>query len=236
MRTTKPISTISYNSADYLRVKLNELQKAKRISFWAFISHKAEDDEAGSKNHHHVYIMPSRMLQTDDLRDELKEFDPFHPSNPLGVMPFHTSKFDDWYLYVTHDKAYLSSKGQTRKFHYSHSDFATSESDYLLFLARNIDRTALTPYETILDAQARGYTWAEFFSSHSSMIPIQQIGIFEKAWKLLLESKTYRNGRDAHLVLTEDGKYLLPSTGEIFESIKDFEERNSDDKNENGTS
>ena len=69
VRTTKPIATISFNSPDFLRTKLEELRDAGRISFWAFIEHKPEDDEGGKKSHCHLYIEPSKMLQTDDLKD-----------------------------------------------------------------------------------------------------------------------------------------------------------------------
>lgn len=86
MRTTKPISTISFNSREYLALKLHELQKSGRISFWAFVEHQPEDDEAGKKVHNHVFVIPSKMLQTDDLREELKEYDPEHPDKPKAVL------------------------------------------------------------------------------------------------------------------------------------------------------
>ena len=106
VRTTKPIATIAFNTPSFLEVKLNELLKAGRISFWAFIQHKPEDDEAGRKYHSHVFVEPSKMLQTDDLRAELREFDPEHPDKPLGTITRNTSKFDPWYLYALHDKRY----------------------------------------------------------------------------------------------------------------------------------
>ena len=68
MRTTKPIATISFNTPEYLKLKLDELTKAKKIAFWAYIVHQPEDDEAGNKVHMHVYIEPSAMVQTEDLR------------------------------------------------------------------------------------------------------------------------------------------------------------------------
>lgn len=91
MRTTKPIATISFNSPAFLKLKLEELTKAGKISFWAFIPHKPEDDEAGTKEHNHLYAEPSKMMQTDDLKAELLEFDPEHPDKPKGCLPFRTS-------------------------------------------------------------------------------------------------------------------------------------------------
>lgn len=196
VRTTKPISTISYNSPDYLALKLEELRKAKIVSFWAFIHHLPEDDEAGNKNHSHVYIELSKIVQTDDLKEQFKEFDPTHPEKPLGCIGFRSSKFDDWYMYSLHDKAYLASKGQSRKYHYKHEEMATSDEDELLFKARSINHLAVSPYAAMIEAQAQGLTWDEYFRRGS--VPIQQIIFFEKAWFLLLGQKTERSGRVTH--------------------------------------
>lgn len=209
MRTTKPISTISFNTPDFLELKLNELLKAGRISFWAFIPHKAEDDEAGKKPHCHVFIEPSKMLQTDDLKSEFKEFDPSHPDKPLSCITFKSSKFDPWYLYGLHDKRYLASKNQSRKFHYSHDDFRTSDDDDLLFKARSIDLLSLSPYADMEDAQRQGITWSEYFSRGT--VPLPQIALFERAWHLLAANYTERNGRSGHNVDIDT------STGEVFD-------------------
>lgn len=216
MRTTKPISTISFNTPDFLELKLNELLKAGRISFWAFVPHKAEDDEAGKKPHCHVYIEPSKMLQTDDLKSEFKEFDPSNPSKPLSCITFKSSKFDPWYLYGLHDKRYLASKNQARKFHYSHDDFCTSDDDDLLFKARSIDLISLSPYADMEDAQRQGITWSEYFSRGT--VPLPQIALFERAWNLLLANYTERNGRPGHNVDIDT------STGEVFEIPDDAAE------------
>ena len=196
MRTTKPISTISFNSRDYLVLKLRELTKAKRLSFWAIIEHKPEDDEGGKKVHFHVYCEPSKMLQTDDLRDELREFDPEKPDKPKGCLSWHSSKFDAWYLYALHDKRYLASKGQSRRFHYSFDEFITSDEDDLLCKSRSIDLLSLSPYADIIDAQAHGVTWNEYF--RRGTVPLPQIKLYESAWFTLLQDCTERNGKDGH--------------------------------------
>lgn len=196
MRTTKPISTISFNTPSYLEQKLTELTRCGRISFWSFITHLPEDDEAGNKPHSHVYIEPSKMLQTDDLKNELKEFDPSKPDKPLGCLPFRSSKFDSWYMYGLHDKRYLASKGQSRKHHYEHDQFVSSDDDNLTFLARSIDMMALSPYSDMLDAQSHGVTFEEYFSRGT--VPLPQVAMFERAWYFLLNGSTYRNGRSGH--------------------------------------
>jgi hypothetical protein len=179
------------------------------ISFWAFVPHKPEDDEAGLKLHSHLYVEPAKMLQTDDLTKALKEFDPVHPDKPLGCITWRSSKFDSWYLYGLHNKRYLASKGQSRKFHYEHSDIATSDEDDLLFKARSIDLISLSPYADMEEAQRNGLSWLEYFSRGT--IPIQQVALFKCAWDMLLESHTNRNGHEGHSFDIDD------ETGEIME-------------------
>lgn len=197
MRTTKPISTISFNTAPFLKLKLNELLKAGRISFWAFITHKPEDDEGGKKEHHHVYIEPAKMLQSDDIRAQLTEIDLDNLDKPRKCITFRASKFDPWYMYGLHDKRYLASISQSRRFHYSHEDFITSDSDDFLFKARSIDMLSLSPYADMMEAQSLGITWDEYFSR--GVVPIAQISNYQKAWMCLQEASTNRNGRPGHI-------------------------------------
>lgn len=196
VRTTKPIATISFNTPAYLELKLNELLRAGRISFWAFIPHKAEDDEAGKKDHCHLYIEPSKMLQTDDIRREFLEFDPDHPDLPRGCITFRSSKFDPWYMYALHDKRYLASKGQSRRYHYTHDEIITSDADDLLFKSRSIDMLALSPYADMEQAQLQGVTWSEYFARGT--VPLPQVALFERAWHLLMDARTERAEREGH--------------------------------------
>lgn len=210
MRTTKPISTISFNTPDFLKLKLNELLKAGRLSFWAFIVHQPEDDEGGRKVHCHVYIEPSKMLQSDDLKAELKEFDPEHPDKPRGCITFKSSKFDPWYLYAIHDKRYLASKGLSRRIHYTHDEILTSDDDDLTFKARSIDMVSLSPYADMEDAQRQGFTWAEYFARGT--VPLPQVALFERAWNLLTQVRTYRADREGHPMDVDF------ETGEVIET------------------
>lgn len=196
MKTTKPISTISFNTPAYLHTKLTELTKAGRIAFWAFVVHFPEDDEGGKKEHCHVFVEPAKMTQTEDFKEALKEFDPMHPDKPLGCISWHRSQFDDWYLYTLHDKAYLASKGQSRKYHYKHEDVFSSDTDDLVFRVRSIDRTALSPYESIRQAQSIGMTFPEYIAS--GRVPILQIKLFEQAWRMMMSIRTERAGREGH--------------------------------------
>jgi hypothetical protein len=187
---------------------LNELLNAGRLSFWAFIVHKPEDDEGGKKQHCHVFVEPSKMLQTDDLKAELKEFDPELPEKPRGCISWNSSQFGPWYLYALHDKRYLASKGQSRRFHYEHKDIFTSDDDDLQFKARSIDLVSLSPYADMEDAQRQGFTWVEYF--RRGTVPLPQVALFERAWNLLLQAKTDRADRECHPMDID------PSTGEVL--------------------
>jgi hypothetical protein len=124
---------------------------------------------------------------------------------------FNSSRFDPWYLYALHDKRYLASKGQARRFHYLHEDIVTSDEDELLCLARSIDLVSLSPYADMEDAQRQGISWAEYFSRGT--VPLAQVGLFERAWCLLWEARTERSDREAHPMDVD------PDTGELFDPV-----------------
>ena len=129
MRTTKPVSTISYNTEAFLEGVLTELVKAHKVAFWAYIKHTAEEDE--HKDHLHVYIEPNGKLDTMDLQDLLSEVDMKNPGKPLKCVDWRSSKWDDWYLYGIHYEPYLKMKFETRMYHYEKKDVKTSDTDDL---------------------------------------------------------------------------------------------------------
>lgn len=218
MRTSKPIATISYNTPEFLRFKLEQLRKAGRLSEWYFVYHKAEADE--KKDHIHVYAVPSKMLQTDDLVKEFLQPDPTSPGMYVTCPRWVSSKFQDWYLYGIHDPAYLASKGQTRQYHYRLEDVQAYDRDALEECVREIDLTTLNAVKRMQDAQQAGLSYAEFFRSGG--VPINAVRAYEVAWKLLQMSGTYRHGREGH----EDGqeasiKGVDPVTGEFTEALQE---------------
>lgn len=127
MRTSKPISTISYNSEEHLRMKLSELVRSHKISDWMYIYHLPEVDER--KAHFHLWIKPNTLLDTMDLQKHFEEIDLSHPDKPLKCIDFKTSKTDDWILYSEHFVPYLASKGESREVVYSKSDFRFMDED-----------------------------------------------------------------------------------------------------------
>lgn len=106
MATSKPISSISYNSEEFLRVKLESWLKAHIIQTYMYIKHVGED---GDKNHIHFRIEPNKKLDPMDLQEDLKEYTKDN-KKPLGCRPFRPSKEEDWFLYAVHDKEYLRIK------------------------------------------------------------------------------------------------------------------------------
>lgn len=196
MKTSKPISTISYNSPGYLVDRLNELTNAKKpiIEFWAFIVHQPEED--GEKEHIHLYIKPSKLLQTTDLNEYFLEPDSTNP-RPRGCMPFESSKWSDWYLYALHHPVYLERKLMTRKFTYTRDEVITSDPDYMEQLISSIQEESLTLNDKIVKLFHMGYTYDDMLIK--GYIPIQQA--FNA--KLLIDALSHmthtdRNGRPGH--------------------------------------
>ena len=131
MKTTKPISTISYNSIDFLKSILDDLYLKHLISFYAFVEHLPEelDDHTWEKKHIHVYIEPNTKLDTMELQKLTEEVDPDFPDKPLKCIYFRRSIWEDWLLYDLHDETYLKLKLQKRQYTYTYEDFYYSDPD-----------------------------------------------------------------------------------------------------------
>lgn len=106
MATSKPISTISYNTEDFLKTKLESWLRCHLIQTYQYIKHKGED---GDKDHIHLRIEPNKKLDPMDLSDDLKEFINL-ADKPLGCRTWRSSQEEDWFLYAVHDKDYLKIK------------------------------------------------------------------------------------------------------------------------------
>ena len=88
-------------------------------------------------------------------------------------------------------------------------DLQAYNPDALLQSVREIDLTSLTAVKAMLDAQAHGLTFAQFF--RSGAIPIQQFLQFKNAWELMLCDRTERMGRETHTLRLDE------ATGELLE-------------------
>ena len=131
MRTSNYISTVSYNTEDYLVNTLRELHDEHIISDWICIHHKGEDDE--KKEHFHVWMNPNRLIDTMDLQLRFLELDPNHTDKPLKCRDFHKGKIDDWILYNQHFAPYLATKFESRRYYYQKEDFRYCDEDTFEF-------------------------------------------------------------------------------------------------------
>lgn len=131
MRTKKPISTISYNSYEFLKTMLDDLLHQQIISFYSFIKHFPEEleDHTMEKPHFHVYVEPHGQVDTMELCKLSQEFDPEHPEKPLKCIYWRTSDWPNWLLYALHDETYLKLKLEKRDKFYSYDDFDFSDPD-----------------------------------------------------------------------------------------------------------
>lgn len=184
MNTSKPISSISFNSEGFLRERLDDLIKAGKIEFWAYVKHEPEpkDDDGNGKEHIHLYVMPAKRLQTTGIQTFFEEFEAGKKA-PRKTMPFLTSKFPDWYLYALHDKDYLRFKGLSKKLHYKPSDVKTSDEDFLNYLVRQIQLTDVSVVGSMSQYIGMGMTFNEYFMS--GHVPVQQMKQFHQAWELV---------------------------------------------------
>ena len=108
--TSNPLSSISYNTKQFLIDKLEELKDSHIISCYMVIFHLGED---GDKDHAHFRIEPNRRIDPMEIQEMFKEINPFsNVGKPLGVRPFRPSKEEDWFLYAVHDQEYLRLKYQ----------------------------------------------------------------------------------------------------------------------------
>lgn len=208
MKTSKPFSTISYNSREFLEVKLNDLVNRRKIAFFGFIEHLPEEDE--KKAHKHLYIVPNGQINTDEILDYLLELDPKNPDKPLGCIPFHSSKFTDWYLYSLHDKDYLASKGQSRKYSYKKEEFIVSDSDFFNEEIHRMDLSHLSKVKALRNAVESGVPFEHMLMS--GQIPVQQVYAYKQTYDMILNylDRTHRDGRETHQKIDiETGEVII---------------------------
>lgn len=146
MKTSKPFSTISYNTYEFLKRKLDLMIEKGILEFYCFIHHQAEHNEA--KQHYHVYFEPSRAIDTIAFSKEFIEIDPENPDKPLKIMPCQKSKWYDWLWYGLHDKIYLRQHYLERNFHYAQDSLVSYDENALL--SRILDTPK--PHSEIEDA------------------------------------------------------------------------------------
>jgi len=177
----------------------------RQIAFYAFIHHFPETDER--KEHKHVFIMPNGLINTDNLLDVLQEFEAVDKP-PLGCMPFRSSKWGDWYLYSIHDTAYLATKSQARKYHYTEKDIVSSDTDYLLDLIHTIDFAKYRKTADFVTRIEQGVPFLEMVKS--GQIPAPQFNQWLALYEYIQNRGLERNGNATHTPSID------PLTGEVL--------------------
>ena len=137
MQTSKPISTISYNTIEFLTSVLDYLIRTHVIDYYMFIPHIGEDDGFGEneKDHIHLFIIPNHRINTANLDSYFIE--PVPNSLPLKCINWNTSNPDDWILYVLHDPEYLLTKFEHRELQYHFGNIKSSCKETLRRMFRH---------------------------------------------------------------------------------------------------
>lgn len=148
MVTSKLVTNIYYGQADYLKESLNRLVNDGLIAWWVYCCHSGERqfnpiksswEGERLKDHIHVGIKPNKRLDLDTVYNETLQLDGF--KKVIGFTrnwEFVRSQFDFW-LYLYHDKDYLTSKNIVREYNYTTDDIIASDDDikkYELYRAR----------------------------------------------------------------------------------------------------
>lgn len=172
MKTSKPIATISYNTEKFLREKIYYWKKQGIIEYGMWILHQPDVD--GDKAHYHVYLQPSKLIQTEDLINDSCELDPTNPEKPLKMTVFKSSETNNWILYALHDEKYLTEKGLSRNIHYEANQIeSTCEDTFYEMLSCAFDYRNNKLEFRIIEAINQGQSWTNIVSS--GMIPIRQM-------------------------------------------------------------
>lgn len=190
--TRKPFSFVSWNSPDFLANSLLDLEKRDVISFWSFIHHIPEPSDdiisKGEKEHFHVYCEPLNTVLYSEIIASLSEIQPEGINRPSQI---RRSAFDPWFVYGLHDKEYLLSIGQVRKYHYSSDDFVNSNDDIFAEYVRSVNwnkfhKSNNNVRKLIKDYAVKGKSWVDVVDS--GVIPINQYG----AYKSMFDSYLFR--------------------------------------------
>lgn len=209
MKTSKPISTISYNSPEFLRNKIEEWKSKGLIEYGMWIKHMPDEDN--KKIHYHVFLKPAKLIQTMDLESESREIPMVEYSNiqpdgattdisidaeeikPLKMIGFRMSKEDDWILYGIHDPTYLAEKGMTRNIHYSFNDIeCTCQETLHDMITHLIDNRKGRLEVRIFDLIEKGFSWRDILTT--GIVPMKQMHnafMFYKA--ITYQIDDYRN-------------------------------------------
>lgn len=191
MKTSKPISTISYNSEEFLKAKLDYLVRSGEIVFWYYIKHHGEYDketDIQDKDHIHVYIESGNKIDTIKLGEMFLEYENGDlNSKPLKCMPFRVSKPYDALLYNIHHTQYLLTKFEKKEFSYTLDDIVTNDKDYLLQLYSEAMHSDIFKRDRMVKLMDSGVSVSEM--CYHGLININQ------AYQMMIFEQLYKRGK-----------------------------------------
>ena len=188
MKTSKPISTISYNTEEFLRAKLDYLSRSGEVAFWYYIKHHGEYDKETNmqdKNHIHVNLEFADRVDTIKLGEMFLEYENGDlNSKPLKCMPFRVSKPYDALLYNIHHAQYLLQKFEQKEFSYTLDDIVTSDRDYLNQLYSEALHSDIFKRDRMMKLMDSGVSVAEMcYHGLVNTNQAYQMMIFEQLYK-----------------------------------------------------
>lgn len=188
MKTSKPISTISYNTEKFLKAKLDYLSRSGEIAFWYYIKHHGEYDKETNiqdKEHIHLYLEFADRVDTIKLGDMFLEYVGGDlNSKPLKCMPFRVSKPYDALLYNIHHAQYLLQKFEQKEFSYTIDDIVTSDRDYLNQLYSEAMHSDIFKRDRMMKLMDSGVSVAEMcYHGLVNTNQAYQMMIFEQLYK-----------------------------------------------------
>lgn len=155
MKTSKLISTISFNSLQFLEGTIQRLANSELIEWSHWIKHKAEANDT-KKDHIHLIIQPNKAIDTLQFFKEFIEQDPNNELPLKCLPPNKTKNVGDWILYGLHHIGYLSSKFETREYTYTIDDMQSTDRDLLLEQYRQALRELNPELEAVKHSFSKG--------------------------------------------------------------------------------
>lgn len=196
MNTRKEISTIGYQSKDFIVERLNELIQKHTICDYMMIWHFAEEDE--SRPHWHIWIEPNTLIDTMDLQEYLLEVDFDDPKKSNKCIKFEVSQYDDWIPYALHDPVYLALKKQSRKYHYTPDQIIRFDDDSFEYMYHHAFNASVWAQDNIVTDRILESFNDPFKLIQNRTVGFRDAGHLRNTLYLMRLGHTCRNGRLGH--------------------------------------
>lgn len=221
MKTSKLISTISFNTLPFLEGTIKRLLDQEFIEWAHWIAHKGEKDDT-KKDHIHLVIQPNKAIDTLQF---FKEFYELVPDNELPLKclpPNKTKNIGDWILYGLHHVGYLASKFETREYAYSIDDMHSTDRDLLLEQYRQALRELNPELEAVKHSFAKGLSLDDILlGGYVNKTNLNTIVAYYSALmnkRKEQQSKEYQQTIEARVIETKEKLDALNAEREIFDS------------------